>query len=283
MRVARNASAHRGLKYRKSQKARRIGDRRIRWPRIRIPGIDVEWTAEIAYAIGLLATDGCLSGGKTVALTSNDHDLIEIFKHCVGAEAPIGRNGRAYRVQVTDVQFFRWLDSIGVTPRKSLTLGALDVPRDLMVHTIRGLFDGDGSIYTGFTTPNRRRYPNHRYQRLQVRFHSASERHITWLRELIRSLVGLDGWVTKKRKPAVHKEYAELHVLRYSKLESRTLLEWIYEDPTAPRLDRKWRKWTSFRDHGMKTRPYRRAHKAATIESRAGVAESAIRDGLKIR
>jgi len=193
--------------------------------------------------------------------------LIEVFKSCIGAQAPIGRNGSAYRVQVTDVRFHRWLESIGITPRKSLTLGALVVPSGLLVHAIRGLLDGDGSIYTGFTVPNRRRYPDHVYQRLNVRFHSASLKHIQWLRVVVEKERGLQGWVTVQRKKSLGDRHAPMHVLRYSKHESMRLLEWLYANPMSPRLDRKWRKWIAFREAGKPTRTWHRrgAAQPATI------------------
>ena len=216
-----------------------------------------QWTPQWAYAIGLLATDGCLGGGKTVIFTSKDLQLMETFRQCIGAQAPIARNGGAYRVQIGDIRFFRWLQSIGVGERKSLTLGALAVPRNLLVHTVRGLLDGDGSIYTGITIPNRSSYPLHQYQRLQVRFHSASSKHIEWLRRTIKHLANLDGWVTTKKKVVDGREYHPLWLLRYSKHESRVLLTWLYSDETAPRLERKWLKWVDFRDNGKPTRAYR--------------------------
>lgn len=211
--------------------------------------------------------------------TSKDRDLVETFRSCIGAEAPIGRNQDAYRVQVGDIRFYRWLESIGVTPRKSLTLGALAVPARFMLDTVRGLMDGDGSVYVGMTVPNRSRYPGHTYQRLRVKFHSASSGHIEWLRGEIRAILALKGWVTAQMRPGG----ALLFVLRYSKHESITLLEKLYEDPTAPRLERKWLQWVEFRDHGKPTRkwtnrrskslcersaPYGARGQSATIEER---------------
>lgn len=211
----------------------------------------------MAYAVGLLATDGGLTGRKTVALVSKDKAQVMTFRSCIGAANPLGRNGKAYRIQITDVRFYRWLESIGVTARKSLTLNSLAVPRPVFIHVVRGLLDGDGSIYTGTTVPNRRRYPSHQYQRLTVRFHSASERHIQWLRAQLEEVLGLTGFVSVTRKRVKDRD-SLLFVLRYSKHESVALLGQLYSDPRAPRLRRKWRKWIDFRDHGIPTRRWAR-------------------------
>ena len=232
-------------------------DRRRKYARILFPQSDEEWTPRFAYAVGLLATDGGLTGRKTVALVSKDKALVRTFLACIGATNPIGRNAKAFRVQIHDVAFYRWLESIGVTARKSLTLGPLSVPRVVFLDMVRGLFDGDGSIYTGKTVPNRRRYPGHVYQRLIVRFHSASEQHIQWLRAQIAAILGLSGWTTVQRKELDGRD-SFLFVLRYSKHESSVLLPALYSDARSPRLRRKWRKWVAFRDHGMPTRTWTR-------------------------
>lgn len=263
-RVARAADAHRGLVYKRREtivdgQAPHI-DRRRKYPRVQFPQLDDDWTPRFAYAVGLLATDGGLTGRKTVAFISKDEALVRTFLSCVGASNPIGRNEEAYRVQINDVHFYRWLESIGVTAKKSLTLSSLTVPKPFFLDVVRGLLDGDGSIYTGVTVPNRRRYPEHAYQRLIVRFHSASEQHILWLRSQLEDVLGIVGWVSLRRKEVKGRD-SVLFTLRYSKHESATLLGQLYSDPRAPRLRRKWRKWIDFRDRGIATRTWtRRTH-----------------------
>ena len=54
--------------------------------------------------------------------------------------------GIVYRTQIGDAAFCRWLATIGIGPRKSLTIGALRVPDKYLLVVARGLLDGDGSI-----------------------------------------------------------------------------------------------------------------------------------------
>src|SRR6266545_4197358 len=221
-------------------------DRRVssaRSPRFVHPATDDEWTAGLAYAVGLIATDGCLgSDRKTVTQTSKDLDLLETFRRCIGTTSPIRWNERAYRVQVTDVGFYRWLESTGLTQRKSLTLGPITVPSRLFAHLTRGLLDGDGSIISTTVVPNPRRYPLHTYPRLLAQFLSASEAHITWLREQLSDRYGLAGWITCRKR----EDRAPLYTLRYSKHAAITLLSELYRDSSAPRLERKWRIWSEY-------------------------------------
>jgi hypothetical protein len=82
-------------------------DKRIRGYR-RLP---LEWSPVMAYVVGLLATDGCLSSDRRhIILTSRDRQLVETFLGCLGR--PIryskGRTRRgklAYYAQFSDVAF----------------------------------------------------------------------------------------------------------------------------------------------------------------------------------
>lgn len=229
-------------------------DRRHRYKRVQVPACDEDWTRDLAYAVGLLATDGGLTGGKTVTLVSSDVDLLETYRACLKTDAPIFFNWNCHRVQITNVDFFRWLESIGVTPRKSLTIGAVEVPERFFLDFTRGLLDGDGSVRNSIVVPNPKRYPHHHYQRLRVEFHSASPAHLTWLQGQLRCLLQLDGWFGINQK----RDRSTMFVLRYSKHESIALLTRLYEDPAAPRLDRKWRRWRDFCEKGKPTRMWSR-------------------------
>lgn len=254
-RIARQAAARRGLRY----QLHTTNDRRRTnaSPRFAPPADPGSWTAQLAYAVGLIATDGCLSSDrKTVVQVSKDRDLLVTFKECIGSEARILWNQRAFRVQIVDVGLYRWLESIGLMRRKSLTLGSVVVPDRVFLDFTRGLLDGDGSVKVGMVVPNPRRYPDHTYQRLRVEFHSASEAHLVWLRCELRRLLGLRGWSTVRTRPIGRRH--PLHVLRYSKHESIALLTALYRDPCAPRLERKWARWSDYVLNGKPTRIWTR-------------------------
>jgi intein/homing endonuclease len=167
-RVARMATARRG-----KQRGPYRGRRTQAW----------EWTPEIAYAVGLIATDGNLSGsGRHISVTSAERDVLETFLECIDRRAKISKVKGGYgteglRVQIGDVGLYRWLQSVGLTPRKSLTLGAIKVPDTLLAHLLRGLIDGDGSILD-VTYDGTGKARGRRYRTLLVRFTSASRDHV---------------------------------------------------------------------------------------------------------
>jgi hypothetical protein len=241
-RVARNAAAHVGLRY-TSHLPPALDKRR----RTRGGPVDTTWTPVLAYAIGLIATDGNLSPNhKTTNLVSADRDLLEVFKRCIPRAGRIGRHGpNAWHVTVSSVDFYRWLQAIGLTPAKSLTLGGIDAPDAVFTDLARGLMDGDGSIenYVHHPGGNVKRYPNYRYERLNVSFHSTSRAHLVWLRAGLKRVMTIDGAILKSKH---NLRPNPMYELKYGKHASLALLQRMYADPGSPRLDRKWRIWDAY-------------------------------------
>ena len=219
-------------------------DKRVRGYRT----LPLEWSPAMAYVVGLLATDGCLSSDRRhIILTSRDRQLVEAFLQCLGRPIrwTVGRTRRgkrAYYAQFSDVAFYDWLLSIGLTPRKSLTLGPIAVPDAHLLQLVRGLLDGDGSIMVFRHKPTPTEYPNYSYERLWVFFLSASKCHIDWLRSRLKAALGLGGYVER----IVRKKRRDLFRLKYGKRESIILLRLLYSNPNAPCLERKRRKWTNY-------------------------------------
>jgi hypothetical protein len=240
-RIAKNAQAHRGKTYVPHPPP--ADDRRRR-----AAPASTEWTPTLAYAVGLLATDGCQTDGRHLAFPSADRELVEVLLRCLGKTNKIRAErtrigGVVYRTQIGDVAFCRWLTTIGITRRKSLTLGPLAVPDEFILECARGLMDGDGGI-TNFThAATKKTYPNYRYERIVLGFTSASRPHLEWLRRKLEPYAGARGWLIVR--PATDGRHA-FFSLRYGKRDGLRLLPFIYRDTTVPRLERKHRIWRSY-------------------------------------
>jgi hypothetical protein len=240
-RIARNAEARRG-----PRGPYRIGGATRAFDRPR----PLTWTDRLAYAAGLAATDGNLSGDRRhLTFDSNDAELVELFLLCVGRPLRYGpratrTGGIAYRAGFSDVELYRWFVAIGLTPAKSLTLGGIDVPEAFLMPVVRGLLDGDGSVVNFVHAPTKRRYPNYRYERLAAQFNSASRAHLEWLRGRLEPHLRTRGdvAVTPPKPPR-----QEFNVLRYGKDASIELFKLLYPDETVPRLIRKWEIWERYR------------------------------------
>lgn len=195
--------------------------------------IDTKWSPQLAYAVGLLATDGCLSPpGHLIDLTSVDREQLENYRKCLGVKFRItekkGSNGNTYlRVQFKSVLFYNFLVSLGLTPAKSKTLGLLKVPNEYFFHFLRGSFDGDGCTYSYWDKRWRSSFM------FYTTFVSASEKHINWLRDKIEQRLSIRGHVTHGAPGHV------LHQLKYAKADSLKLLRRMYSPRNTVCLSRK--------------------------------------------
>jgi len=123
------------------------------------------WSAEMAYVLGLIYTDGNLhirkaqSGYELGILTfgQKDKELVEKFVKLMDCDATIRfkdkrefKNttaGELYYFSIGNNDIANDLIRIGVTPNKSLDMQFPEIPNDYLRHFVRGLFDGDGSAY----------------------------------------------------------------------------------------------------------------------------------------
>jgi hypothetical protein len=195
--------------------------------------INEKWTPNLAYAIGLIATDGCLSNdGLLIDLTSKDREQLLNFSKCVGVDFKIGskKNGngnKCLRIQFKNRIFYDFLLSIGLTPRKSLIMGKLKIPKKYFFDFLRGCFDGDGCFYSYWDPRWRSSFM------FYLTFTSGSYAHILWLREEIYKRLSIKGHISKsKRKGSIYN-------LRYAKKEALEVIKKMYYTPRVVCLSRK--------------------------------------------
>lgn len=222
-------------------------------PAHKLPDKDMEWTPGLAWIIGLLTTDGCLSNnGRTIVLRSSDLQLLRTVKKELKVSNKIGvsyYNGwstrPSYRIQFGGVQFYRWLMKIGLSPAKTKTIGALEIPDAYFQDFLRGHLDGDGSIITYKDYYNTYKNPKYIYDRLWLKFISASPKHIKWLRRRIHALIAVKGHLWKQRvlRPS---QTVSMWMLKFGKKDSTKLLNWMYYNRTIPCLKRKREKAEQF-------------------------------------
>ncbi len=205
--------------------------------------IACEWSPNLAYAVGLITTDGNLSNdGRHMSVVSKDYDLLETLRDCLGIDNAITRTtnstGLHYnRLQWGDRNFYDWLLGIGLMPAKSLQLDSIAVPDEYMADFMRGCIDGDGTILTYIDCYNvykGKRYVN---ERLFVSLVSASYNFLEWLQQSVIRVTDISGALFLHNKPTDN--HAALWMLKYAKYESIRLLHWMYYSPDVPCLTRK--------------------------------------------
>lgn len=108
------------------------------------------WSPEMSYVLGLIITDGCISRAGTVSLCINDRELLEKVKKVMGSAhniTPSKYQKGLYYFHFAREKLAEDLHKFGIFPRKSLTVKFPDVPEDYLPDFIRGVFDGDGSVF----------------------------------------------------------------------------------------------------------------------------------------
>lgn len=188
------------------------------------------WSPELAYVIGLIATDGNLSpDGRHIAFVSGEMEMIRLFRKYINTKAKIGRKSSGFSdkkyfvVQVGDKNFYTFLVGIGLTANKSKTIGELKIPKDFFYDFLRGCIDGDGSI-GGF------KHPESRLIQYKIRLVSASKKFLEWIRSVTTG-DGIRGFLTKS---------GYMHTLVYAKKDSTKLINLLYYAGFPASLKRKY-------------------------------------------
>ena len=198
------------------------------------------WSPEFAYAIGLIASDGCLSNdGRHLFFVSKDLEQIKNLKKCLGLEVKIGihragvrmKNRTYHRVQWGDVFLYNFLLSIGLMSNKSKVIGALAIPDEYFFDFLRGSFDGDGSFYSYFDPRWKASFMYY------LNFTSASLPHIDWLRETLNRFLGVKGHISKNG--GIEKSRNVICNLRFAKKESLLVMNAMYSTLCPVHLSRK--------------------------------------------
>lgn len=178
------------------------------------------------YVIGYIATDGNLSiDGRHINITSKDREhLYKIRKalyleNAIGSKARVAEAERKYSyLQFGDVVFYKFLNTIGLISRKSLTLGPLNIDRRFFLDFLRGIIDGDGNISSWIHKTNF----NHQWC---LRIFSASHEFIKWVSDEIEDSFKIQGKLYfKKRSDRKNGHYT----LKYGKHDAKAILRRLY-------------------------------------------------------
>jgi intein/homing endonuclease len=117
-------------------------------------------TEHKAYWLGFLTADGYLSNRGTLELTlaEKDAEHVALFKKCLQSEHTLierdshinGNVFKQYRIAFTDQKIASDLRKYGVNNNKTFNsyIPFEHIPKHLIRHYIRGLFDGDGSVFS---------------------------------------------------------------------------------------------------------------------------------------
>ncbi len=181
---------------------------------------------EFWYIIGYFATDGHLSKDRRhVAITSKD--LLHLYKirFALGLKTKIlsksngSRTGRYYDLAFSDVNFYRYLESIGFMTRKSWRLGIVDIDVKYFRDFLRGVIDGDGCIYSWINNHNK-------YLQWALRISGVSKDFIEWIHNVTENILEVKGKIHTYKSKDINR--SKVFISKFGKIAAQKILKSIY-------------------------------------------------------
>lgn len=110
-------------------------------------------TTDKAYWLGWLITDGCISKGNTISISLQMRDkyILEQFENDLGLDNKIKVFNKKYcRFSFCCKKMVEDLSKYGIIKDKTFTVNIPDIDEKLLLHLLRGCFEGDGGISKSF-------------------------------------------------------------------------------------------------------------------------------------
>lgn len=177
------------------------------------------WSPRMAYILGFLFADGNIVATKRnthfIAFYTGDYNLLYSIKEEINSNHKISerksKTGIVYVLQIGSKELFEDLVKLGLTPNKSKRMQLPKIPENFYGDFIRGYFDGDGNVWSGYINKSRKN-PN---KILSVAFTCASKVFLKKLFILLKNM-GLSGGsiIMIKNKNCSRLQYGTLDSLK---------------------------------------------------------------------
>ena len=200
-------------------------------------------TPNKAYILGFLFADGYNSISKstvTMSLEENDREILEEIRAELHSEKPLEfldytqkndfgyKYKNQYRLLLFSAHMCKSLEKLGVAPNKSLSLKFPAISDDLLPHFIRGVFDGDGSIYS------------YKFKNFNVTITSTSS-FCESLKQLVENALDIHCGIYDA---SCHNGVTKVFTI-CGKLQTKKFLDWIYNDADLY-LKRKYNRYLDY-------------------------------------
>jgi intein/homing endonuclease len=197
-----------------------------------------EWNPDMAYILGFLYADGNIIKTKRdthfVSLQIKDRPILESIKaslksdHKIHVRTHKGESGLMYRLQIGSKEYFQDLVALGLIPNKTKRMRLPNIPKVFVGDFIRGYFDGDGNVWTGYVHKERKVQT----VAIQAVFTSCSKEFLNDIKTLLKSF-GIEGGSLYTPKKGTYSR------LLYSILDALKLYEIMYNGSYKLVLERK--------------------------------------------
>jgi hypothetical protein len=186
--------------------------------------------ADLWYIVGYITADGNLSADQRhINITSKDLDHLESIKGALHLKSEIimkARGGSSEKkygfLQFSDVKFYRFLLKIGLSTKKSLTLGPLNIPLEQFSNFLRGVVDGDGNIRHWV-------HPSNEAEQWSLRIYSAAPKFIHWLYAHIQEQFQVKGILVRNNGKSEN-NLNPVYVAKFGKMAAQVILKNCYSE-----------------------------------------------------
>src|SRR3989344_8780461 len=175
-----------------------------------------------AYLLGYIYADGNINWNPekgyysmTITAAEKDKEHLEKVRSLISSTKPLlySAKTKSYRLIVNSKKLCQKLISLGVIPRKSLTVQFPNIPNSQIKHFIRGVIDGDGNV----RYVNRKRSPY-----FEITIASGSKAFCEDLIKAVKENTGIPAYARRINE--------NLYIIQYSCSRGEKLAEFIYSD-----------------------------------------------------
>lgn len=200
---------------------------------------------DMAYILGLIASDGCVSKNTNhihIDLQESDEEILYKIKDALSFEGPIqhytNNSGCNYsRLKICSKTIKQDLEHYGITPQKTFKLEPpFFLEKQYYISYIRGYFDGDGCIWTKYG------------DRLKYNWYICGARKnvIEWIYNVLLNNYGIVSYLhTSSRTLSQGDKFYSIQV--YKKDTIQRIFDILYV-PNSLHLERKYNKMKNFYD-----------------------------------
>ena len=182
----------------------------------------------MAYVLGFFCADGTITvnhrGSEYIAIQIVDKKLLEGIRKSLDSNHKIATRIRPkeknviYRLQIGSKEMCNDLRALGAVEQKTYRLVLPDVPTRYIGHFVRGYFDGDGNVWTGYVHKERKKH----FYTIQTSFTSCSKGVLSNLKDKLEE-INIKGSLFKRR-------YKDIYRLQYSVKGSILLYQLMYDE-----------------------------------------------------
>lgn len=184
------------------------------------------WSAEMAYVLGYWWADGCMrikrnTSAHEIEIASNDREHLELMAGVIAEKyyiRKVSAQANTFVITFCSKQMYYDLLALGGIPHKSRTIGFPEIPAELVVHFVRGVIDGDGTLAWNGDRP-------------VVHLYSGSPQFLAGLAIAVERTTGIPA-------PNIATNRNNWYI-KWSTIRAKCLAAWLYEQNPGLALDRK--------------------------------------------